>query len=173
MQASLLGALAKLKDKKDEAYFNKQLSSQSYNVQGAALRALAAVQPTQALSRAKTFETNAQGAVAQAVTEVYAKNGGLAEWAYVRDKFDEARPQGKFNLVEPLAGMMSRLDDPAAFNEGVTRLRDLGMKYKQFSADKYAIKLLGDASKAQTGRVHAAENQAAAAKAVAELQAGS
>ena len=56
--AQLLGALAKLKDKKDQKFFTQQLNSQSYNVQGAALSALAAVQPAQALARAKTFETD-------------------------------------------------------------------------------------------------------------------
>ena len=44
--------------------------------------------------------------------EVYAKGGGQAEWAYVRDKFDAARPQAKFSMMEPLATMMGRLDDP-------------------------------------------------------------
>ncbi|MBH8556624.1 M1 family metallopeptidase [Hymenobacter negativus] len=168
--ASTLKALAKLKDKKDEKLFNQQLSSQSYSVQGAALGGLAAVQPAQALARAKALESDSHDALAQAVVATYAQAGGADQWTYVRNKFDEARPQGKFNLIEPLANMMGRLDDPAAFNEGVTRLRELGMKYKQYSADKYAIKLLGDASKAQTGRAHATENQAAAAKAVAELQ---
>ena len=171
VMAGILNALAKLKDKNDAKLFSQQLSSPSYGVQGAALAGLAAVQPTEALARAKALEKDSHEALAQAVVTTYVQSGGAAEWAYVRDKFDEARPQAKFNMVEPLAKMMGRLDDPAAFNEGVTRLRDLGMKYKQYSADQYAIKLLGDASKAQTGRAHAAENQAAAAKGIGELQA--
>ncbi|MFC6223392.1 M1 family aminopeptidase [Hymenobacter artigasi] len=171
VQSSLLGALAKVKDKKDEAYISKQLSSQSYNVQGAALRALAAVQPTQALARAKTYEANAQGAVAQAVTEVYAKNGGQAQWAFVRDRFDAARPQGKFNMMEPLATITGRLDDAASITEGITRLQEIGVKYKSYGADRPIVNLLQGVAKAQAGRPQAATTQQAVEQAVAAVQA--
>ena len=171
VQASLLGALAKLKDKKDETYIAKQLRSPSYNVQGAALRAVAAVQPAQALSRAKTYEANAQGALAQAVTEVYAKKGGQAEWAYVRDRFDAARPQGKFNLMEPVATMLGRLDDAASITEGIARLKDLGIKYKSFGADKPVMGLLQGIATAQASRPQAAATQQAVEQAVTALQA--
>jgi aminopeptidase N len=171
VQASLLGALAKLKDKKDEAYFTKQFNSQSYNVQGAALRALAAVQPTQALSRAKALEANAQGSTAQAVTEVYAKAGGQAEWAFVRDKFDAARPQGRFNMMEPLATITGRLDDAASITEGITRLKDLGIKYKSYGADKPVLNYLQGIAKAQASRPQAAATQQAVDQAVAAVQA--
>ncbi|MDQ2769199.1 MAG: M1 family metallopeptidase [Bacteroidota bacterium] len=169
--AVTLKALAKLKDKKDEKLFSKYLDSQSYSVQGAALSGLAVVQPAQALARAKALEADSHDALAQAVVATYAQAGGLDQWAYVRTKFDEARPQGKFNMLEPLATMMGRLDDPAAFSEGVTRLRDLGLKYKQFGADHLALTLLQTAAKGQAGRAHAAEAQAAVDKATAELQA--
>ena len=171
VQASLLGALAKLKDKKDESYFNKQLSSQSYNVQGAALRALAAVQPAQALARAKTYEADAQGAVAQAVTEVYAKNGGQAQWAFIRDRFDAARPQGKFNMMEPLATITGRLDDAASIAEGIARLQEMGVKYKAYGADRPIMNLLQGVAKAQTGRPQAAATQQAVEQALAAVQA--
>ncbi|WP_216680686.1 M1 family aminopeptidase [Hymenobacter siberiensis] len=171
VQASLLGALAKLKDKKDEAYISKQLSSQSYNVQGAALRALATVQPTQALARAKTYEANAQGAVAQAVTEVYAKNGGQAQWAFVRDRFDAARSQGKFNMMEPLATITGRLDDAASITEGINRLQEIGVKYKAYGADRPIVNLLQGVAKAQAGRPQAATTQQAVEQAVAAVQA--
>ena len=171
VQASLLGALAKLKDKKDEKYFQQQLNSQSYNVQGAALRALAAVQPAQALSRAKTYESTAQGALSQAVTEVYAKAGGQAEWAFVRDKFDAARPQGKFNMMEPLATITGRLDDAASITEGITRLQELGIKYKSYGADKPVMAMLQGIAKAQASRPQAAAAQQAVDQAVAAVQA--
>ena len=171
VQASLLGALAKLKDKKDESYFNKQLNSQSYNVQGAALRALADVQPTQALARAKTYEANAQGAVAQAVTEVYAKNGGQAQWAFVRDRFDAARPQVKFNMMEPLATITGRLDDAASITEGIARLQEMGIKYKAYGADRPIVNLLQGVAKAQAARPQAAATQQAVEQAVAAVQA--
>ncbi|MBF9144168.1 M1 family aminopeptidase [Hymenobacter properus] len=170
VMAQLLRALGKLKDKKDEKLFSQQLGSQSYGVQGAALRGLATVQPAKALAQAKTWENDSQAALTQAVVATYAEAGGPGQWAYVRDKFDAARPQGRFNLAEAMAKMMARLDDPAAFNEGVTRLRDLGIKYKAYGADKMATKLLTDAAAGQAGRPHAAEAQQAVAKATQEMQ---
>ena len=171
--SSLLKALAQLKDKKDEKFFTQQLNSQSYNVQGSALRAFATVQPNQALARAKTYENDSHGALTQAVMEVYAKNGGQAQWAYVRDKFDAARPQGKFSMMEPLATMLGRLDDPAAFAEGVTRLKDLAIKYKTYGADKPVMALLETTAKSQSTRPHAAEARQLVDKALAEIKAGS
>ena len=132
---------------------------------------MAAVQPTQALSRAKTYENDSHGALTQAVTEVYAKSGTVAQWPYVRDQFDAALPQGKFNMMEPLAAMLARLDDPVAFAEGVTRLKDLGIKYKSYGADKPVLGLLQIAAKGQAGRAHAAEAQQAVEKAVFDIQA--
>ncbi len=168
--ASLLTALAKLKDKKDEKFFTQQLNSQSYQVQGAALRALASVQPAQALARAKTFENDGHAALTQAVVAVYAKSGGPAEWAYVRDKFDAGRPQARFNMAPSLAEMMGRLDDPAAFAEGVTRIRDLAIKYKTSGADQLGVNLLQTAAKSQAGRAQATQDQQAVDKAVQDIK---
>jgi aminopeptidase N len=171
VMAQLLRAMGELKDKKDEKLFSQQFNSQSYGVQGAALGALATVQPAQALAKAKALESDSHAPLTQAVVTTYAKAGGPAEWAYVRNKFDSGRPQAQFNLAEPLSIMMGRLDDPAAFAEGVTRLRDLGMKYKAYGADKMVLGLLQGAAKAQTGRAHASEAQAAVDKATQELTA--
>ena len=168
--AQLLTTMAELKDKKDEKFFSQQLNSQSYNVQGAALRALAAVQPAQALSRAKAFENDSHGALTQAVVAVYSKNGSQAEWAYVRDQFDAARPQGKFAMAEPLTDMMGHLDDPTAFAEGVTLIKDLAIKYKGRGADQMGYGLLQAAAKKQAARAHATEAQQAVAKAMQEIK---
>ncbi|WP_046242853.1 M1 family aminopeptidase [Hymenobacter terrenus] len=169
--AELLTALAQLKDKKDQNFFVQQLNSQSYGVQGAALRALATVQPAEALARAKTYEADDHASLTQAVMEVYAKNGTSAQWPYVRDKFDAARPQGKFSMIEPLAGMIGRLDDPTAINDGIARLKDLAVKYKAYGADQPVLGLLQGIAKAQAGRAHATEAQQAVEKAVADIQA--
>ncbi|WP_426060078.1 M1 family metallopeptidase [Hymenobacter sp. B1770] len=171
VQAALLAALAKLKDKKDEKLFGQQLNSQSYKVQGAALSALAAVQPAQALARAKTYESDSHGALTQAVMEVYASSGTAEQWPYIRDKFDAARPQGQFNMMEPMAAMLGRLDDATAVADGVTRLKSLGLKYKSYGADKPVIGLLQGIATARANRPGAADTQQAVAKAVAEIEA--
>ena len=173
VMSQILTSLAQLKDKKDENLFTQSLSSQSYNVQASSLAALATVQPAKALARAKTMEKESNAAIAQAVVEAYAQGGGLPEWAYVRDKFDAARPQAQFGMMESMATMMGRLDDVVAFNEGVTRLKTLGVKYKMYGADKAVIGMLETAAKAQASRTHAAATKEAVDKALQELKAGS
>ncbi|SHJ38100.1 aminopeptidase N [Hymenobacter daecheongensis DSM 21074] len=170
--AMLLTALAKAKDKKDEKLFANQLSTNSsYTVQAAALKALAAVNPTQALSKAQALESTDQPVLSQAIAGVYATSGGLPQWSYVRDKFDAAGGQAKFSYFEGMGTMLARLDDPKAFAEDVDRLKTLAITYKRFGVDQPTIGMIQAAVKKQAGSTNAAANQAVADKAVAEIQA--
>jgi|GEM_PF-3833552 len=166
-----LTALAKLKDKKDEKLFTQQLSNPSYAVQAAALQALGSVNPTLALSKAQALESTAEGALSQAVTGVYAKTGGLAQWNYVRDKFDAAQGQAKFGYFEGMGTMLARLEDPKAFAEDVDRLKGLAITYKRYGVDQPTIGMIQEAVKKQASTANAAANQAVADKAIAEIQA--
>lgn len=130
VQAEALRTLAKLKDKQDEKLFGKQLGSQSYAVEGAALQGLAASNPTAALAQAQKLESSDNANITQAVAGVYATAGGLAEWPKVRDKFKASGPQGKFGMLESMVTILGRLDDVPAYTEGVGLLRDLTIKYK-------------------------------------------
>jgi aminopeptidase N len=129
------------------------------------------VQPAQALARAKTFEKESNGALSEAVVQAYAKGGTLAEWAYVRDKFDAARPQGQFNLMEPMAAMVGRLNDPTVTAEGIDRLKTMGVKYKMYGADKPIIELLQGLTKSKDGAATADATKQAVDKAVGEIEA--
>jgi aminopeptidase N len=169
--AQALNSLAQLKDKKDEKLFNQHLNSQSYAVQAAALRGLAAVQPTQALARAKALEKDDNGAIAQAVTQAYAQGGGVAEWAYIRDKFDAGRPQTQFGMMESIGTMAGRLNDATAITEGVSRLKTLGMKYKMYGADKPVIEQLKAIADKQANGPNAALAREQTGKAIAEIEA--
>ncbi|WP_019948523.1 M1 family metallopeptidase [Hymenobacter aerophilus] len=141
-QALMLQALAAAGDKKDEKLFLKSLNSQSYAVQGAALEGLAAVQPKQALARAKALEPDAKADVAAAIASVYAEVGDASTWPYVRDKFDAAGPQGKFQMMESLVGFMARLNDPTVLREGVARLQQMAIQYKQYGLDQPVLAML-------------------------------
>ncbi|MDO7853355.1 M1 family aminopeptidase [Hymenobacter convexus] len=169
--AQVLTSLAQLKDKKDEKLFNQNLNSQSYSVQAAALRGLAAVQPAQALTRAKALEKESNGALAQAVTQAYAQGGGVAEWAYIRDKFDAARPNGQFGMMESIGTMAGRLNDATAITEGVTRLKTMGVKYKMYGADKPVIEQLKSIADKQAKGPNAALAKEQTDKAIAEIEA--
>ena len=148
-QAALLGALSKVKDKKDEKIFTKALESQSYAVQGAALEGLAEVQPKAALTRAKALEAGAKGNVAAAIASVYATQGDASTWAYVRNQFDAAGPQGQFQMLESVAGFMTRLNDATVLNEGTERLQKLAVQYKKYGVDEPILQML---EKAKQGK---------------------
>ncbi|MBO0356327.1 M1 family peptidase [Hymenobacter sp. BT186] len=168
--ASALLTLSKLKDKSDAKLFAKQFAdSKSYAVQSAALSALATANPKQALALAKPLESSEQASLKQAVTEVYGKAGGPAEWTYILTKYDAADPQAKFGMLEGIVAMMPRLQDPAAFTAGVDRIKDIAIKYKAQGAAEPMIGILKDVTKGKTGP-NVSMQQPIIDKAIAEIQ---
>ncbi|UOQ82369.1 M1 family metallopeptidase [Hymenobacter sp. 5414T-23] len=159
-QAAILLALAQLKEKKDSKLFTQSLNSQSYAVQGAALRGLAGVQPATALARAKALQDDTHGAISNAVSSVYAQYGDASNWAYIRDRFDAAGVQGKFNMMESIAGVMTRLNDATVLREGTERLQKLAIDYKKYGADQPVLGLLSEVSKGKSADQQAIVQQA-------------
>ncbi|UOR07609.1 M1 family peptidase [Hymenobacter aerilatus] len=151
VQAALLSSLATLNDKRDQNLYEKYLDNQSYNVQGAALNGLSLTKPAVALSRAKSLEADSRGALTQAITEVYAKYGDASQWPYIQAQFDEAGAQQRINMLEALDEVMVRTTDPAIFNAALTRVKELGIKYKQYGIDQAVLGLLGDVQQRKTG----------------------
>ncbi|SNR33667.1 M1 family aminopeptidase [Hymenobacter mucosus] len=146
-QAALLLALGEFKDKKDQKAFTQGLNSQSYAVQGAALQGLAAVQPKQALTQAQSLQKNANGTLAASVAAVYAEYSDASTWAYVRDQFDAAGPQGKFSMLESIVGFMTRLNDAKVLAEGVERLQKMAVQYKKYGLDEPILGMLDKVQK--------------------------
>ncbi|MVN74843.1 M1 family peptidase [Hymenobacter sp. HMF4947] len=171
VRAAALVALGMLKDKKDEKVLTAALSSQSYGVQGAALQALGEISPAAALARAKTFEPDAH--LAPAITATYARQGGAAQWPYVRTAYDAASGRSRYGLMQPMLAMLNRLDDPTAFAEDVDRLQKLASssQFKARGMDKGIVAALQNVSAAQSGKPNAAQNQATIAAAVQAIQA--
>jgi aminopeptidase N len=159
-QAAILNALAQLKDKKDEKVFTQSLNSQSYAVQGAALRGLAAVQPAKALARAKTLQNDTHSAISNAVSSVYAQYGDASSWNFIRDRFDAAGVQGKFNMLESMANFMTRLNDATVLREGVERMQKLAVEYKKYGVDEPILGLLDKVSKGKPADQQATVQQA-------------
>ena len=170
VQAEALVALGLLKDKKDGKLLTSALNSQSYGVQGAGLQALGEVDAPMALARAQALEQEPH--LAAAVTNVYARQGGSAQWNYVRTTYDNATGRRRYGLVAPMTQMLGRLDDPTAFSEDVDRLQKLAMtpQLRAYGFDKRLVEALQKGAAAQTG-AHAAQNQATAAAAVQAIQA--
>ncbi|QKG53102.1 M1 family aminopeptidase [Hymenobacter sp. BRD67] len=170
VRATALIALSQLKDKKDEKILTAALGSQSYLVQGAGLEALGEINPTAALARAKAFENDAH--LGQAVTTVYAQQGGPEQWNYIRTTYDAASGRNKYGLIGALTQMLGRLNDPTAFAEDVDRLQKLAVspQFKARGYDKMMINVLQKGAEAQAGKPNAAQNQATVAAAVQAIQ---
>jgi len=172
--AAVLNALGQLKDKKDERLVANELATNpSLTVQGAALRALGGINPSQALAKAKAYEVDAPASLSAAMLSVYAQQGGSAQWTFIRDHFDAANGRGKYNYIGPMTQILGRLDDPKAFSEDVTRLQQMAMvpQLKAYGYDKMLIAALQKGAEAQRGKPNASQNQATVDAAVQAIQA--
>ncbi|MCB2379941.1 M1 family peptidase [Hymenobacter sp. BT635] len=170
VRADALMALAKLKEKKDEKLFAKQLDNQSYQVSAAALAGLTAVAPAKGLARAKALESSDNQTTLAAVINVYAAQGGDTQWAYVRDKFDAAPLQARFGLLEGLSTMLVRLNDPTNFAQGVERIKAIAIQFKAQGAAEPMIGLLQSVKERKTTGPNVQQAQQTIDQAVAEIQ---
>jgi aminopeptidase N len=149
VRAAAINVLGKLKMAGNMDIFKQALTSQSYAIQGAALNAISQLDSKQALSLAKGFEKDNEGALTNAIVTVYSTSGGDAEWPFIYNSFEKATPQGKFNMVRPFGAMVGTVSNPVYAQQGINALKDIGVKYKQFGVGTFVINLL---NQIKTGR---------------------
>ncbi|MDO3640512.1 M1 family aminopeptidase [Mucilaginibacter sp. L3T2-6] len=142
VRAAAIAKLGALKASGNLALFRQSLSSQSYAVQAAALNAIGLLEPAESLKIAKGFESDNRGALSQAILNTYALNGTDDQWDYVYKKFMDAPAQNKFPLVRSFAAFTGRVTKPENAQAGITALKDLGIKYKQFGVGPFMTGLL-------------------------------
>jgi len=130
-RAAAITALGKLKASGNMNIFKQALSSPSYAVQGAALTAINLLDPNQALSLAKGFESDNKGALTQAIFTVYVNSGDTEKWPYVLKEFN-AQANVNINMVRSFAAMTGRIAKPEYAQQGISALKALGIKFKQF-----------------------------------------
>ncbi len=171
VQGLALTALGTLHEKRYAKLFSKALNSQSYQVQGAALRGLLPLDPARALGRATAFEADNKGALTVALVDVYGKAGGATQWPLVLAKFDAGEPQTRFDMLPGLSELLGRLDDREALTQGVTRIKEMAVRYKQFGIHVRLLELLRQVQKAHATRSYAAQAATLIEQAVAEIEA--
>ncbi|OWP64025.1 peptidase M1 [Hymenobacter amundsenii] len=171
VRAAALLALGSLREKRYLAVFSQALGSRSYAVQGAALQGLLPLDPAQALARATAFEADNQGALTVALANVYGAAGGPAQWPLMLTKFDAADPNGRFGMLDGFIEILGRLDDATALEQGLTRLRDLTVKFKPYVDSQRIIGLLRQVQQRQATRPQAARAAALVAQATAAIEA--
>jgi len=171
VRAAALTALGSLKDKQYLPLFTQALANPSYRVQGAALLGLLGLRPEQALARATAFEADNKGALTVALVQVYGQVGSPAQWPLMRTKYDAADPPSRFNLLGSVGSMMGRTDDATALTEGITRIKDLTVRYKAYIDASRLIGLLRQIEQQQATRPNAALVARQVTAAVAEIEA--
>lgn len=163
VKAAAIIALGKLKNLADLVLFKNALNSQSYAVQGAALNALAAQNPDDALRLAKGLEKDNKGALTQSIVMLYTMKGSEAELPFVTTAFDKSGPQAKFNILQGYVAMLGKVNDTQKVNSRVENFKKLAIQYKQYGVDQYVIGML-DGLKTQK------QNQAKSADASLKTQ---
>lgn len=123
--------------------FQDGLKSQSYAVAGASLNAFAALKPAEAFTLAKSFEKESSGSLASAVASVYAKSGSDSEWPYVYNHFQEIDPQSKVYMMQDFIGMTAQVKNSVFAQQGITAIKDFGVKFKSYGFGTKAIEILG------------------------------
>ncbi|OUJ72875.1 M1 family aminopeptidase [Hymenobacter crusticola] len=168
VRAEALKALAEFKSKRYEKLFADALRSQSYAVQGAALQGLASVNLKQAQAQANTLEADNKGELTQALVAVYGQSGDPAKWPWVLARFDAGDANDRFGMMPGFSSLLARVQEPAAFAQGVSRIKDLGVKYKQFGVDKRLLPLL---ESLKAGKSNDAAAQQVVDQAISAIQA--
>ena len=170
VRAAALTALGTLQDKSYTALFTNALTSKSYREQSAALVGLLPLQPKQALARATAFEADNKGALTVALVKVYGQVGSLAQWPSVVAKYDAADPQSRFDMLPGIFVLLGRLDDPEALSQGITRAKELAVKFKSFGVADPIIASLQRVQQQQAARPNGAQTATYVDQAVREIQ---
>ncbi|MBO2009848.1 M1 family aminopeptidase [Hymenobacter negativus] len=174
VQAATLTALGGLKDKRYRPLFAKALNNQSYRVQAAALTGLLPLDPAQALTRATAFEADHKSTLTASLVTVYGQAGGPTHWPLMLAKYDAADPNGRFDMLEGFSEFLGRTDSPEALNQGITRIKDLTVKFKPYidaGGIKNIIGLLRQVQERQAKGTNAAQTTALVDQAVAAIEA--
>jgi len=169
VRAAAITALGKLKASGNTNLFKQSLNSESYAVQGAALSALGQLNPADAVALAKTYEKDSQGALKEAVLNVYATAGTDDQWPYVYNAFKEGAPQTQFNLMKKFADFAGRVKNPEYEQQGITTIGDFGAKYKKYGVAPQITAILADI-KAQRTKLNDTTSTAAVDKALSNIE---
>jgi len=149
--------------------YESAITSQSYAIQGAALAAINQLDSVQALTLAKGFEKDNEGALKQSIIMVYATSGGNEQWPFVFGEYNKAVFEQKFNMIRgSFATMIGRVESPELAQQGISAIKDFGVKTKQFGISSFVITALGNIKSARS-KLNDSESAKAADEAMAVI----
>jgi aminopeptidase N len=169
VRAAAITVLGKLKASGMSNLFKDGLKSQSYAVQGASLTALGILDPNAALPLAKTYENDSEGALTEAILNIYATSGSDEQYNYVYNAFMEGQPQTQFNIMKKFADFTGRVKSNEQAMKGIKAIIDFGNKYKKYGVAPQVVQILGGV-KTDRAKLNDTASVAAIDKASVDLQ---
>lgn len=142
VRAEAIGAVADRfgKDPNVRMIVEKAVTDRSYNVAGAALRAISSYDTDKALALAKDAEKDAKGSLVSAIAALYTKHGGPEQMGFFTDGFGKisdpgekyafVQTFGKYLFNQDAATRLKGLDliENIALNEGAWWMRLSGIQ---------------------------------------------
>ena len=134
VQAKAIGILAKLEDKKYQPIFQKYITDSSYSVAGAALKGLAALEPSQSYALAKKYSTDALGDLGTEVSAIIMSQGSESDFDFLLNQF-KREPVGQDKVISgyKFANYLIKVNDPQKVREAVDEI----MKFRNQIPEKY------------------------------------
>ena len=134
VQAKAIGILAKLEDKKYQPIFQKYITDSSYSVAGAALKGLAALEPSQSYALAKKYSTDALGDLGTEVSAIIMSQGSESDFDFLLNQFKK-EPVGQDKVISgyKFANYLIKVNDPQKVRQAVDEI----MKFRNQIPEKY------------------------------------
>ncbi|MEO6844382.1 MAG: HEAT repeat domain-containing protein, partial [Ginsengibacter sp.] len=134
VQAKAIEILAKLEDKKYEPIFQKYIADSSYSVAGAALKGLAALEPSQSYALAKKYSVDALGDLGTVVAAIIMSDGTESDFDFLLSQFKK-EPVGQDKVISgfKFANYLLKVNNPQKVKEGVDEI----MKFRNQIPQKY------------------------------------
>ncbi|QXV63901.1 M1 family metallopeptidase [Mucilaginibacter sp. 21P] len=144
VKAGAIRKISSLKDKANYAVFVKALNSNSYAIKGAALLALADLDPARAIKLAKPLEADNKGELTMAIVRTYFSYGNEEQLEFVTKVFDESSLDTRFDIAKGCTILLSRVNNSSLVFSNIDKIKLLAIEFKKFGVDKYAIKWLDE-----------------------------
>jgi len=172
VRATALTSLGKTGDKQYAAVAQKYLGTdQPYSVVGAALAALAKLDPQAAISVSRSLENDDSDGIIQTLSELYGNNPSRDNLPFFEKKMDKVDYMGAFAFFDNYQKTLVGLSDAAQLDVGVARLKGISMDEKNSLFRRFgATKAIADLRK-YFGEKGDTEKAASLSKLIEEIKA--
>jgi aminopeptidase N len=143
-KATALKIFAKSKDKKYEQFFKDNVGGLSYNVAGAALEGLAALNPETSYTLAKKYSVDARRGLATVVNKIIIDKASETDFDYLSGKVKNAGlNQAAFTTLGGFAGYLAKIKNLSLVKKGIDAIKAFRSKVPTAFLDQIDPSLQG------------------------------